>query len=514
LCILSTINTSGQRNIWLYFNPLPIEKINPFISRDTTPQAIEYNLLKTKSERDSLILERIKPDWTSSIAQWTFESYPNGIPPSEYPFWACGNSSLQLMINSINFGEGINDDGGIFQDSTLLYNGYKGFNLDSILKNRGSLHDMGSVGVPMMVLVLENPDTLGDGHGMNASITGNDITKWEDWNFIEPQFDDTKLQPGQDYLFSNTRYATVVYYYLYKNKNSLKFLTSRGLTTFSIKNGVPNFEGTNPYLKNLLILKRDTVVPIIEISSPNEGTTYNFLNPNLKFKFTDENLKCAWYSLDNGIEVKYDTLYNELIVNYIGVVPVMNRLIFFYPIKDGIMLDFEKYKKYLDQGYTQNEAFGLLLNGYDGHDGYYNSHDLFYNDFYFNAYSSEGSKELDLPNGNYKLIVYAEDDFRLITTDTISFTVSRTTDLSNNTTKPGFKIYPNPIRSVTQFSYTTGISVQIEIFDVSGLLINKKQDTDLNGETPIDFTDYGSGLYMYRVIDGDGHTYSGKVLKE
>jgi len=154
LCILSTINTSGQRNIWLYFNPLPIEKINPFISRDTTPQAIEYNLLKTKSERDSLILERIKPDWTSSITQWTFESYLNGMPPSEYPFWACGNSSLQLMINSINFGEGINDDGGIFQDSTLLYNGYKGFNLDSILKNRGSLHDMGSVGVPMMVLVL------------------------------------------------------------------------------------------------------------------------------------------------------------------------------------------------------------------------------------------------------------------------------------------------------------------------------------------------------------------------
>jgi hypothetical protein len=94
-----------------------------------------------------------------------------------------------------------------------------------------------------------------------------------------------------------------------------------------------------------------------------------------------------------------------------------------------------------------------------------------------------------------------------------SFAVEITSSISDQLNSK-ISFYPNPVSSLGKFTYQVGRSVRIEIYDVTGILIQLHDDADQNGETSIDFTNYGSGIYIYRVIDGDGHIYSGKVLKE
>lgn len=62
----------GQ-DIWQIIYPKPTEPIDLFISQDSTPQALEYNALKTKAARDAILVEKLKSDITSKI--------PGGLNP-------------------------------------------------------------------------------------------------------------------------------------------------------------------------------------------------------------------------------------------------------------------------------------------------------------------------------------------------------------------------------------------------------------------------------------------------
>ncbi|MCX6223196.1 MAG: hypothetical protein NTV01_00320 [Bacteroidia bacterium] len=47
--------------------PQEMKKINLFISPDSSERAIEYNSLKTRAQRDSIIRERLKEDWVNTM---------------------------------------------------------------------------------------------------------------------------------------------------------------------------------------------------------------------------------------------------------------------------------------------------------------------------------------------------------------------------------------------------------------------------------------------------------------
>ncbi len=75
-------------------------------------------------------------------------------------------------------------------------------------------------------------------------------------------------------------------------------------------------------------------------------------------------------------------------------------------------------------------------------------------------------------------------------------------------------VFPNPVSNKTRITYPRGTAELIEIYEPSGRLIIRLQDTDKNGETEIDFSGMNSGLYIYRLIDNEGNIYNGKILKE
>ena len=75
-------------------------------------------------------------------------------------------------------------------------------------------------------------------------------------------------------------------------------------------------------------------------------------------------------------------------------------------------------------------------------------------------------------------------------------------------------VFPNPVSNNTWLTYPKGTAKLIEIYEPSGRLIIRLQDSDKNGETEIDFSGLNPGLYIYRLIDKEGLIYNGKILKE
>ncbi|MCX6750414.1 MAG: hypothetical protein NTZ83_03075, partial [Candidatus Pacearchaeota archaeon] len=221
--------------------------INPFISPDAN--GAPYNALDTREKRDAYIQEKLNEDWDNTI-------------PYSLNLWNCAHYLMQLFVNSHYLGEGVLMPNSAYGDY-LLYNGNKSKDLELIYKNHGTLADMGSLGIPMVCVYLTDK-THGDyfGHGMNGVSTGYDITKWEDWNFIEPQTDETNIKigdlkmpkkgepyipkKGETYIPKNCDEVSIEYYYVIKDKfNGKYYLDVTWLVRFKIENGIPILIGVN-----------------------------------------------------------------------------------------------------------------------------------------------------------------------------------------------------------------------------------------------------------------------------
>lgn len=74
--------------------------------------------------------------------------------------------------------------------------------------------------------------------------------------------------------------------------------------------------------------------------------------------------------------------------------------------------------------------------------------------------------------------------------------------------------YPNPVNTIGIFTYPINRTVQIEIYDISGMLLKLLNDSDHNGETEVNFHNLNSGFYLYRLMDSNGIIYSGKIIRE
>jgi len=143
--------------------------INPF--KSTNANGAAYDLLTTKAQRDAYIQQKLFEDWADAYH----------IPYNPYPLWNCVEYSGQLITNFHGF-----------PGAT----GYSGFDLDSIYYYGGTIKDNGKYGLPIYFVILNGTF----GHNMNAILTGNDATKFEDWCFIEPQRDSINVKPGHLYM--------------------------------------------------------------------------------------------------------------------------------------------------------------------------------------------------------------------------------------------------------------------------------------------------------------------------
>ncbi|MBP7509349.1 MAG: hypothetical protein KA807_16165 [Prolixibacteraceae bacterium] len=145
---------------WLY-------TVNPFVPTNSNGAA--WSTLTTKAQRDTYVQEKLDEDWTNTMTY------------NRDPLWDCTEFSLQLMTN--------------FHGNPNA-TGYSGSNLDSIYYYHGTYLDNGKYGLPVYFVTVDSPE----GHNMNAILTGDDATKFENWCLIEPQRDRINVKPGELYV--------------------------------------------------------------------------------------------------------------------------------------------------------------------------------------------------------------------------------------------------------------------------------------------------------------------------
>jgi hypothetical protein len=284
----------------------PKGNINMFQSLDTTENAKIYNAAKTKEQRDSIIAVRLAEDWVDQV-------------PYDLSLWNCNQYELQLIVNSRNWGD------GIISDDRPLYNNYSGSELDlqKIYQNGGTLENIGLLGLPTYYLGLYDENTLKDGHGMNAILTGNDAIKFEDWTFIEPQNDAINVKPGQSSVFpKNCKQVQIYYNYLFKNKTHEKNLGMIKVLEFEVTDG----KGTLTYNIN------NDNTTIIPWASPDP------LNKYIKLieKRSDIIDDVKEYTLENTVDVypnpahnyiNIESKLNEPTTNKIKIFDITGRLV-------------------------------------------------------------------------------------------------------------------------------------------------------------------------------------------
>ncbi len=519
----------------------PAGVINLFISTDKTESAQIYNSLKTKAERDDFISQRLSEDFTNTII--------SRMPPMDPPYWACSNWSLQLLVNSHDFG---NNVWGGFGD-TILYNGYKGFNLDSIYLNRGTLKDMGKLGLPTCDVTLAFNSSLGQYHGMNAILTGDDITKWESWCFIEPRSDHMYVQPGEENIPLTTEFIYVSYPYLfdnYKHDNNLGGIIA---LHFTVTNGVPkleytlnddvippNFNNYNPHFNKTmrLITQRESDPPVITLKQSVDPDS-------LLLTVRDANLKSVWYTVNGGEKIPLMTEVLE---------PVTEKKV---AIKMGltygnytIAVGADDYFRLTSQTTTQRNLVNAApvinvtspVNG-QTYDTKNIPHTLkiplkvsvVEKEFKSGYYSFDGGKtkvtmkqsedrNLTLPDGSdyfpdgdYTMTIYAQDNYNLEATKTVKFSVGNVTAIDNISPDSRVTSYPNPTSGLTTITYPAGVKAVVKLFDSSGSLLKHVTDEDQDGETIADVSDFPSGILFYQVLisktnTSTTNTFSGKIV--
>ena len=89
-----------------------------------------------------------------------------------------------------------------------------------------------------------------------------------------------------------------------------------------------------------------------------------------------------------------------------------------------------------------------------------------------------------------------------------------TTEVQTVKNREFFSVYPNPVQktaSITISSFMHGKPYTFQVFDTHGRLCYKTSLT--RQRTPIDFSEFSSGLYIMQLVTPDGCTYSQKIIK-
>ena len=275
----TSINVTSVSS-WSNPFPFPKGKVNLFMPDSTM---VEYNSLKTKSERDGYIEAARANDITPTIPNGTRQI--NGV---DYSF-VCNQASQLFSIDCITILD------NTYFGSTKLYNWYKDDAFDSIYRYRGTLKYAGIHKAP--VFTVEVSAT----HQMNYAITGNDLQDGKSLNLIETMKDYSRSNVQMDGRIFPINYDEFMLYYkfTYIDKDGKNSLANIPIAKYNLVNGVLNFVSANPNVD--VILARDDVAPIINVRSPVDGKTYAANNKILLDEIvTAETYRYGYYSFDGG----------------------------------------------------------------------------------------------------------------------------------------------------------------------------------------------------------------------
>jgi hypothetical protein len=259
---------AGQDIDWWEPYPLPKEPINFFISQDNTPQSLEYNALKTKAERDNIIIGKELSDITGTVTGDTTGT------------WNCNKTTPLFVFNSHDWGDSIYKS-----EDHPVYNWYNGDDRKLIIQNEGTIKYSGTLGIPTYSVEVDTT------HEQNIVMTGDSIVKGIDWNFIEAAWpwNQTNIKPGEVYLPTNTNYIMIYYDYVYKDDNNRTTRATIPAVLFEIVDSKYKFVATNPYVK--IIMERDTTKPEIK--------TWTDANNTVHYEIIDKNFKNGHYVINN-----------------------------------------------------------------------------------------------------------------------------------------------------------------------------------------------------------------------
>jgi hypothetical protein len=130
----------------------------------------------------------------------------------------------------------------------------------------------------------------------------------------------------------------------------------------------------------------------------------------------------------------------------------------------------------------------------------------------FSLQDYEGDFNFDLENGDYAVQFYANDTYGNETlSDTVEFSIDKTTGLENITSNPKLNIYPNPVLTNATVNYTPkGEDFGFRVYNLNGQEVYNQKDIDNDGEMNINLSNYKPGVYIYNTNDGS----SGKIIKK
>ncbi len=195
--------------------------------------------------------------------------------------------------------------------SNQLYLNFFGYDGDDIPEKYVTEH-VGRFNIPVYDVALYDTST-GMGHGMNAFLSGEDPTNFDDWTFIEPQTDGTVK--GE--FFRNISYIKGQRIVIkgardFQASSSQDMFRGIGLVGFDIDSTgtavvfYQNEELTTTRPSDLprIIPKTvawDTTAPEIDITYPETDSLYKELVTELKYNLSDEYPDASWYSVDGGL---------------------------------------------------------------------------------------------------------------------------------------------------------------------------------------------------------------------
>jgi hypothetical protein len=123
----------------------------------------------------------------------------------------------------------------------------------------------------------------------------------------------------------------------------------------------------------------------------------------------------------------------------------------------------------------------------------------------------KGGEILDLDSGNYDLIVYAKDLFGNENSDTVNFSIDKSTGIESKVMNSNLKVYPNPVSDHLYFKTDKEKEAELNIYSINGKEIKKIRDFD--GQIEVDMKEYPAGIYLYRYKNSEG-VKAGKIIKK
>ncbi len=124
--------------------------------------------------------------------------------------------------------------------------------------------------------------------------------------------------------------------------------------------------------------------------------------------------------------------------------------------------------------------------------------------------------------GDYHLIISAEGyqpqeiSFSLMEGDQLQFDIALV-PITSGTPFPsesGFKAYPNPLIDNLKVEGPSETVVNFSLYDQRGKLIFRKENLHLPTEIPLSGHSLPTGTYSYRLVDENGKSWSGQLVKE